>query len=579
MSEPAFRVERNILVPLGDGTRLAADLYLPEGDGAFPTLVSFYPYRKDDIIGSFSEYPRRYLVAAGYAHLLVDVRGYGGSEGDSVESMDPRPEGRDAAEVVEWAAAQQWSNGAIAVWGVSYGGLVAFAAAAERPPHLKAIAPVYGFSDIQGDAIAPGGVSWCLGRYHREVVMLAQELAPPSYQDDDGRWLDVWRGRLARVEANGPWSLRWPDHPGADDPYWRERTIELGRIDVPTLLVAGWRDLFPEVMTRAFAEIPAQCRLVVGPWLHVPPDLGPEPYDWLDELRAFFDEHVCGRAPGEQRAPVTVFVQGVGGGWRDLERWPPAEAEAHTWHPGPARSLGAAARAGSDSYEAVASVGTAAGLLDPLGLGVGFPGDQGADDLRSLAYTGEPLEEPLTIAGSPELHVVVVVEQGGPVDLAVRLVDVHPSGAAELITSGYRNIDGGGEALVSLAATAYRLPAGHRLRLALACADFPKMWPTPQPATIRIDLAATELRVPVVADVPGKPASVTPPRAVAERAPWSLGGASDWRVERALVEGTTAVTVAGGEDLHTAAGARVSMRNRATASVADAAPGGAKVEA
>src|SRR4051812_6777336 len=105
-----MRVERNILIQLADGTTLASDLYLPDAEGRFATLVSLYPYRKDDVIGAFSEYPRRYFVRRGYAHLLVDVRGYGGSDGESVESMDPRPEGRDGAEVVEWAARQQWSD-------------------------------------------------------------------------------------------------------------------------------------------------------------------------------------------------------------------------------------------------------------------------------------------------------------------------------------------------------------------------------------------------------------------------------------------------------------------------------------
>ena len=119
------RVERNVLIPLDDGATLAADLHVPDGPGPFPTLISFYPYRKDDVIGSFSAYTRRWFAERGYAHLLVDVRGSGGSSGRWVESMHPLPEGRDGAQVVEWAAAQQWSDGSVGIWGVSYGGLMA----------------------------------------------------------------------------------------------------------------------------------------------------------------------------------------------------------------------------------------------------------------------------------------------------------------------------------------------------------------------------------------------------------------------------------------------------------------------
>src|ERR1700757_3204338 len=92
------RLVRNILVPLSDGITLAADLHLPEAPGPHPTLISLYPYRKDDIIGSFAAYTRHWFAQRGYAHLLVDVRGYGGSEGHRAEAFHPLEESRDAGE-------------------------------------------------------------------------------------------------------------------------------------------------------------------------------------------------------------------------------------------------------------------------------------------------------------------------------------------------------------------------------------------------------------------------------------------------------------------------------------------------
>src|ERR1700756_829832 len=82
------KVEHNVLIPLGDGCTLAADLYRPTDDGAFPTLISYYPYHKDDFMGAFLGPAMTYFAARGYAHLLVDFRGVGGSSGIAWEMME-----------------------------------------------------------------------------------------------------------------------------------------------------------------------------------------------------------------------------------------------------------------------------------------------------------------------------------------------------------------------------------------------------------------------------------------------------------------------------------------------------------
>ena len=569
-----IRSVRNLLIGLGDGVELAADLYLPHGDGPFPTLLSFYPYRKDDIIGAAFEHPRRELVRRGYAHLLVDVRGYGGSGGAPVESMAPGPEGADASEAIAWAAAQDWSTGDVGVWGVSYGGLVAFAAAAQRPPALRAIAAIHGFSDVYGDAIAPGGVPLCLGRYARETVMLAQELSPPTFQDDAGRWECVWRERLERLETTGPWSLRWPEHQDAGDPYWRERSVELERVAVPALLIAGWRDMFAETMTRAARRMHAPCRVIVGPWLHVAPDLGPEPIDWIDELGRFFDAHVRGnRAAPEPGA--TVFVQGAGGGWRRFAAWPPPAAEEHVLHLGGRELRDAPAEHGSDRLASADAVGVAAGLHDPLGTGVGLPREQAPDDRRSLTYTTPPLARELVIAGSPAVRLDVELDGNGG-DLIAKLVDVDPRGAATLITTGWLRC-AGGQASIRLAAVAYRLPAGHRLRLSVAASDFPRTWP--RQGSFELRHAGSALSLPLLPGHDGG-AGVEPRRPVPtpERAPWTTETEAVWTIARDEVAATVAVTSGGSERIRTPTGASVSIEHQATALAADGRPEAAVVD-
>ena len=140
MADPSMsgvHVERGLVIPLADGTRLAGDLYRPAGPASGPVLVSYYPYRHDDIIGSLFEQTRIGLAGRGYATLFADMTGTGASEGSYAESFDLPREGADCAQIIEWAAGQPWCDGRVGAWGVSYGGMNALAAAAGRPPHLR----------------------------------------------------------------------------------------------------------------------------------------------------------------------------------------------------------------------------------------------------------------------------------------------------------------------------------------------------------------------------------------------------------------------------------------------------------
>lgn len=574
-AEPAnglcdVRVVRNVLIPLSDGTTLASDLHVPDAPGPHPTLISLYPYRKDDVIGSFAAYAQRFFAARGFAHLLVDVRGYGGSGGRRAESFHPLLESADAGEVVEWAAMQDWSDGAVGVWGVSYGGLTALAAGAAQPPHLRAIAPIYPLWDVRSDVIAPGGLPAMLGQYQWSTMMLAQALAPPTFRDRDGRWLGVWRERLARLEADGPEASFWQAHPDADR-YWSERVLPLDRIAVPTLLVGGWSDLFPAAVARAYAAIATPRRLLVGPWLHVPPDLAArEPVDWLGILLRFWDEHLRG-GPPEEGPPVLAFVQGEGGGWYGSDTWPPAGVAE--------RGVELAAEREVDIYAASPLAGSTAGSWDPFGTGMGYPLDQGPDDALSLTYSSAPVDAPLELAGSPRVELDVERLDGdGPLELVAKLVDLGPEGRAELITSGWARTDGGATA-VELWPSAWTLAPSHRLRLSISCADFPRIWPNPVHTVLRVAPPGPRVYLPVASQ--GFGVRVDPPRppavGAAERSPWTVDGGADWRVEHDHARRGIAVTLGGGETIRLPEGGRLALRQQATARAEDAHPDEASV--
>lgn len=595
----AVRVERNVLVPLADGVEVAADVYLPDAPGTFPALVSYYPYHKDDLIGGLFEHARREFTARGYASVLADFRGTGGSAGVCTDTFDAVNEGKDGAAVVEWAAAQDWCDGAVGVWGMSYGGLMSLAIAAQRPPHLKAIAPLYGTADIWRDFVAPGGCANCLGNYARESFMLAMDLSPPMLQDREGRWLRVWKQQLDRLARGELHSLHWQARPDYDE-HWRFRRIPVEQIEVPAFVIGGWRDIFPEAMPDVYARLPAPKRLLMGPWVHTPPDWSPyEPYDWIGEVSRWWDRWLKGEENGvDEEPPVTLFVQGTER-WKHEREWPIARTEVRTLYAAPGGALAAAPPAsdGGDVYESDPTVGTAAGLWDPLGTGIGYPLEQSEDNLRSLTYTSEPLPEDTEVTGSPTATLHVALEQGTELQLVAKLCAIAPDGRSTLLSTGWLNAahrEGPersvsvpqGETLayqISMWATSYVVPRGHRLRLSIACADFPRIWPTRTSPTIRLAVggdAATSITVPVVpaaARVEGPP--VPRPEPGVNRAPWFVAAKPRWEIERNLVDGTVSASLGSSLSLQLPTGGTLSFAHGGVATVARDRPDAAAVEA
>src|SRR6266571_6227758 len=176
-------VLRDVPVVVRDGTTLRVNVVLPAGAERLPVLVSAHPYGKDKL-------PRRrgrgyrvsvqyrmlrqtepvrfssltgweapdpvWWAAQGYAVVNCDLRGAGTSEGTA--SLMSDQEAEDVYDVIEWAAAQSWSTGAVGMIGVSYLAMSQWKAAALRPPGLKAICPWEGFTDAYRDLMRPGGI-------------------------------------------------------------------------------------------------------------------------------------------------------------------------------------------------------------------------------------------------------------------------------------------------------------------------------------------------------------------------------------------------------------------------------------
>ena len=125
-------------IPLADGVRLAATLWRPKTDGPCPVVVEMIPYRRRDGTAFRDLDIHPYWAGFGIACVRVDIRGTGDSDGLLLDEYLPQ-EQEDACEVIDWLAAQEWSNGNVGMTGISWGGFNSLQVAARRPPALKAI--------------------------------------------------------------------------------------------------------------------------------------------------------------------------------------------------------------------------------------------------------------------------------------------------------------------------------------------------------------------------------------------------------------------------------------------------------
>ena len=135
----------NLMIPMPDGTRLAAKMWLPEGAGSatgpVPVILEYIPYRKRDGTRSRDQGIHMYLAGHGYACIRLDIRGTGDSEGliDDEYTVQEQLDGCDA---IAWIAAQDWCDGQVTMIGISWGGFNGLQIAARQPPALKTVITV-----------------------------------------------------------------------------------------------------------------------------------------------------------------------------------------------------------------------------------------------------------------------------------------------------------------------------------------------------------------------------------------------------------------------------------------------------
>ena len=157
LSTPDYRMTRDddVEVLMRDGINLLADVYRPDVEGKFPVLIAASPYPRQiqnlgAPMGFIEAGASDFWVPRGYVHVIANCRGTSGSGGTF--GLFDAQERRDMHDLVEWSAAQPWSDGNVGMLGISYFAMTQLEAAVEQPPHLKAIFPLETTVDLYESA-------------------------------------------------------------------------------------------------------------------------------------------------------------------------------------------------------------------------------------------------------------------------------------------------------------------------------------------------------------------------------------------------------------------------------------------
>ena len=520
MLRRAVREIEHDWIPMPDGVRLSARLWLPEGAPA-PAILEYIPYRKRDMVRRRDERNHPVFARAGYACLRVDMRGSGDSEG-VMPDMYSADELNDAQHVIEWIAAQVWCDGSVGMFGTSWGGTASLQAAAQKPEALKAIIAVSATDDRFDDDIHHMGGCQSTDTLEWGATLPVILALPPDPDCVGSDWRKIWMDRLQA--ATFPIE-NWLRHEARGD-YWRHGSVSAtpGALGCPTLAIGGWMDRYSNTVMNLLADNPDNVWGVVGPWGHHFPDVAqPGPgIDFQAMALRWWDRWLKGVDNGADHDPrLSVWVQDrvTPANW--IGSRPGRGIAKSTWRQGAAREFGLSEEAlvSGPSADQAATVpfsfrsGLHAGDTGYFGRIGGAPLDQQADDSASLVFDSLPLGQDLEILGAPVLTFPAGPDAGGAI--TARLCDVAADGSSARVTYGTRNLalNASGDArgpniaatTIKMHNTAYRFAAGSCIRLALSAAYWPMIWPVAGTMAIDLNLKGSKLSLPLLGDYSESP--------------------------------------------------------------------------
>ncbi|MFB4303294.1 CocE/NonD family hydrolase [Actinomadura sp. NTSP31] len=483
-----------VMIPMRDGVRLAADLYRT-GSSPAPVVLVRLPYDKD---GAYCFMPLigRYFSARGYSAVVQDVRGKYRSEGATEFGVHEADDGYDT---IQWVTEQPWCNGDVVMWGDSYYGFTAIAAAIGGHPALKAISPRVTGSQLSTVLEYGNGT--------RDVEQTSRKMYFATHYVDADRyeWEPDWNGRPLRASFDAFFEQIGKRSACFDAEFSGESRFVppplkalLESRPVPALYTIGWFDncaIWSWHDVRALSRDPGWSSRL---YLRMEA-IDHENYRLRDAPVAPSADHAADPAALERMLPgyldpAIEFFNAVlddsletqprvsyeicHGEWRESGTWPPRQATGFEYFltpdglsaEPPQRESSAEWTHDPSDLVPSASMNPFAALFDRADLSA--IGER--DDV--LRFTGPALSEETDLIGTATLLLSLSAPAGAHIH--ARLLDMAPDGSAHLISKGQVRFDVPHDAAVlDLQDVGYRLRAGHRLALDVMSSDFPEYVP------------------------------------------------------------------------------------------------------
>lgn len=345
-------IERHVSIPMSDGIVIDADVFRPDHGGKFPALLGVHPY--DNAMQTASLMPHgfglgngsleagdpNFYVRRGYAHVVANVRGSGLS-GGYLDLFQPQ-ERRDTSEMIEWIAAQHWCDGNVGMFGVSYFAMAAQQVASLKPPHLKAIFAPYAVTDFYRDSIYHGGI---LAHGFTQGIR-GRSLDNPRFDPDcwyrkkhgDPKFKEAVDSALKDEDLCAVPYIYEALKTGVgpldnylnylDGEYFRERSVDYERAEVPAYLGACWGiyGLHLPGAFRSWEQWKGPKKMTIGPPVYLDRPLYQHAYEsirWFDHWLKGMENDIM------EEPPIKLFVVGTGE-WKTATEWPLPETR---WTP------------------------------------------------------------------------------------------------------------------------------------------------------------------------------------------------------------------------------------------------------
>jgi len=462
-TQPTYEwaVDKDVMVPMRDGIRLAVDVYYPknaeEGE-KFPTILCIGEWGKDgqDCIAWFGEYLQEYYttpfwngsleggdftytVPRGFVHIIGEPRGLGNSEGfDMGDSTQHNP--KDMQDIIDWATRQPWSNGKACIMGPSSYGRASIVAGGDPHPNMVCTRPSEGPSHLYDNFTGLKdsmfyNVHHGLHAYdqlqvnsnlHPERRLMPQYLTKYTKEEQDRLVQEILDDPDVKWNQKFYPQIKYPtvSHQLIDELIYLNHPTEvdsgLQNVKIPMYIGACWNnDIYCWATFECFrksTQIPEEHKKL----MIFPPMNASRPFAWFCDEDVRWNEYwTKGIDNGiMDEPPIKIFTMGINK-WKFENEWPLKRTQYKKFYLQPGGGLSTDPVQGNPAPE---SFTQQAPYMDAT--------------VYCLRYATAPFDKDTEVTGHMAIRFDAAIDNDDT-NWLVDIVDLGPKGDRFLVASGY----------------------------------------------------------------------------------------------------------------------------------------------